>query len=194
VSSWQHTIQSCLGRAITREEVLATLGRALLECFEEIAPGRSASMYEVYREYQARTYNEAITEVAGTQEVLQRLKDEGLLLGVVTSKSRKVALEGMDLFGLAPVFDTLVTYEDTTRHKPNPAPLLVAAQRLHIDPAAGMYVGDAMFDILAGKAAGMQTAGVTWGAATRDLLAEAEADYIVDNMEDLLVLVKAVTR
>ena len=52
ISCWQHTVRTSLGREITREEVLPTLGRALLECFEEIAPGRSMEMREVYRAYQ----------------------------------------------------------------------------------------------------------------------------------------------
>ncbi len=32
IACWQHTARTCLGREMTREEILPTLGRALLEC------------------------------------------------------------------------------------------------------------------------------------------------------------------
>ena len=79
----------------------------------------------------------------------------------------------------------LVTYEDTQHHKPHPAPLLVASQRAGIEPAGMLYVGDAVVDIQAGKAAGTRTAGVTWGASARPILAGAHPDYIFDTMEEL---------
>ena len=53
---------------------------------------------------------------------------------------------------------------DTTPHaKPHPAPLLEAAKRLGIDPAACVYVGDDERDIVAGHAAQMKTVAATYG-------------------------------
>jgi pyrophosphatase PpaX len=185
VACWQHTARTCLGREMTREEILPTLGRALLECFEEIAPGRSLELREEYRAYQKQTHDTTVTLVEGTRETLRELKAAGLRLGVVTSKGLPVAMEGLDLFDLAPFFDALVTYEDTQRHKPNPDPLLVASERLGIEPAQMLYVGDAVVDIQAGRAAGMQTAGVTWGAASREELAAANPDYMIEDVSEL---------
>jgi phosphoglycolate phosphatase-like HAD superfamily hydrolase len=48
-----------------------------------------------------------------------------------------------------------------------------------------VYVGDAVFDILAGKAVGMRTVGVTWGAGKREELVEAGADWVVEGMGEL---------
>ncbi len=109
-------------------------------------------------------------------------------LGVVTSKGIVVATEGLDLFGLAPFFDTLITLEDTAHHKPHPDPLLAACERLGIAPAGALYVGDAVFDIQAGKAAGTRTAGVAWGAGTVRDLSAAGPDYLLNSMEELLAL------
>lgn len=186
IACWQHTVRMSLGREITREEVTATLGRALLECFEEIAPGRSLEMREVYRAYQKSTHDTAVTAVPGTHETLQRLRSSGIVLGVVTSKGITVATEGLVLFNLKPYFSTLVTYEDTERHKPNPDPLLVASNRLGTNPAHIVYVGDAVFDIQAGKAAGMKTVGVTWGAATKEELLAVGADRVIERMPELI--------
>ncbi|MFL5733155.1 MAG: HAD-IA family hydrolase [Chloroflexia bacterium] len=185
IACWQHTVRTSLGREITREEILPTLGRALLECFEEIAPGRSQEMRAVYRDYQVQTHDTTVTLVKGTRGALDRLKAAGMRLGVVTSKGITVATEGLDLFNLVPYFDTLVTYEDTTQHKPHPDPILVGCERLGVSPHQALYVGDAVVDIQAGKAAGTLTAGVTWGASSPDTVAVAHPDFIFTTMDDL---------
>lgn len=186
VDCWQHTTRTCLGREMSREEILPTLGRSLPECFEELAPGRSVELRNVYRAYQRSTHDTAVTLVPGTHKILTRLSDMGLKLGVVTSKGIEVATEGLDLFGLASYFDMIVTHEDSARHKPHPDPLLVAARQLNIEASQLLYVGDAVVDIEAGKGAGMHTAGVLWGAGSQQELAAAEPDYLLESMGELL--------
>ncbi len=185
VDCWQHTVRTCMGREMSREEIVPTLGRALLECFEEIAPGRSAEMREVYRRHQQATHDMSVTLVQGTHEALEALRQAGMPLGVVTSKGIQVAMEGLNLFALANYFSVLVTYEDTERHKPDPDPLLVGCGRLGIEPERVIYVGDAAVDIEAGKAAGTMTAGVTWGAGRAAVIEKSEPDYIFNSMDEL---------
>jgi pyrophosphatase PpaX len=185
VDCWQHTVRTCLGREMTRDEILPTLGRTLYDAFEEIAPGRSEELYQVYRAHQRETHDTMVTLVAGTNETLSALKQTGLLLGVVTAKRLQTAMEGLNLFDLAPYFDTVVTLEDSSKHKPSPDPLLVAAQRLSIRPEEAIYVGDARVDIEAGHAAGMKTAWVTWGAGTLGNLNGIEPDYTFDSMAEV---------
>lgn len=188
VDCWQHTMRTCLGREIAREEVLPQLGRTLHDVFEEIAPGRSDELYAVYKAYQNTTHDTTITLVPGTKETLTRLKKAGLLLGVATSKGILTTNRGLNLFDLAPFFDALVTLEDTERHKPSPDPLLAAARKLGVQPAEMIYVGDALVDIKAGKAAGTRTAWVTWGAGTPQQIDGIHPDYTFHRMEDLLEL------
>ena len=57
----------------------------------------------------------------------------------------------------------VIAAEDTERHKPDPAPLLEALRRLGAGAEGACYVGDAPFDLLAGRAAGLTTIAVTWG-------------------------------
>jgi pyrophosphatase PpaX len=185
VACWQEMSRRVLGREMSREEIVPTLGRALMECFEEIAPGRSDEMRAVYREHQRATHDDMVTLVAGTRETLGSLKSAGVKVAIATSKSLAVANEGLDLFGVRGEFDAVITYEDTPRHKPQPDPLLFACSRLGVSPQDALYVGDAVVDILAGRAAGMKTAGVTWGASNRELISSASPDYVIDDMREL---------
>lgn len=192
VDCWQHTARTCLGREMTRDEILPTLGRTLTDAFEEIAPGRSDELYQVYRAHQLETHDLTVKPVDGTKETLEALKAAGFLVGVVTAKRLITAMQGLDLFGLAPYFDTIVTLEDSTKHKPNPEPLLVAAGKLNIAPKEAIYVGDARVDIEAGNAAGMQTAWVTWGAGTLLNLQNDTPDFTFNTMEEVATLASAV--
>ena len=105
---------------------------------------------------------EAFWEVV---EVLPRLRAEGRRLGIVTAKRHaSVQLAFDQLPGLEANFDVVIGAEDTTRHKPDPEPLLAAldrARRVEREDAA--YVGDSPFDVRAAKAAGVRAVAVAWG-------------------------------
>ncbi len=188
VACWQYVMSTLLSTEITREEILPKVGLTLIDAFEEVAPGRSDEMFAMYRAHQHLTHDEMIKLIPGTKETLAHLKENGMMLGVVTSKGLPTATRGMNLFDLVPFFDTLVTIEDTTRHKPAPDPLLLACERLHIEPDEAIYVGDALMDILCGKAAGTHTAAVTWGAGSRDALVAASPDYVFNSMPEVISL------
>jgi pyrophosphatase PpaX len=190
VDCWQYTVRTALGYEITREEVLPTIGRHLIACFEEIAPGRGEELYQVYRDYEYGAHDERIKVVPGTRETLDGLKALGVPVGVVTSKGLEVATRGLGLFDLGGYFDTLVTREDTERHKPYPDPLLVGAQRLGVAPERTIYVGDSSVDVLAGKAAGMLTAWVAWGADKPGSVDGVHPDYVLTSMSEVLPLVR----
>jgi phosphoglycolate phosphatase len=79
---------------------------------------------------------------------------------------------------------------DTTPHaKPHPAPLLEAAQRLQVAPAACWYVGDDMRDIQAGRAAGMVTIAAAWGYCGSDGPTQWNAHAIAGSPLQLLDLI-----
>ena len=56
---------------------------------------------------------------------------------------------------------------------------------LGVDPASCVYVGDAVVDVQAARAAGMAAVAVTWGAGVRDELVAARPDAVVDSMAGL---------
>ena len=70
-------------------------------------------------------------------------------------KGRATVEVTFEVLPLERYFETVVTGDDTERHKPDPEPLLLALERLGASPSAAAYVGDSPFDIRAAKAAGM---------------------------------------
>jgi pyrophosphatase PpaX len=189
VKCWQYATLTCLGRELTREEILPSIGRTLTDAFEEVAPGRSADLYAAYKARQVDTHDLEVELVPGTVEALRALKARDLKLGLVTSKRLPIAMRGLNLFGLAPYFDVLVTLEDSSRHKPAPDPLLAAIQKLGIRADQAIYVGDADVDMQAAHAAGMPGIWVKWGVGTLTDRQDAMPNFIVDSMDEVVSLV-----
>jgi pyrophosphatase PpaX len=117
--------------------------------------------------------------------MLEHVASLGLPMGVVTSKSGPMAERGLAISGIRQRFDIVVSCEDTERHKPDPAPLVFAADALGADLRYCVYVGDSPHDMRAAKAAGAHAVGVTWGVSSEAHLAAEGPDAIIDDMADL---------
>jgi pyrophosphatase PpaX len=123
------------------------------------------------------------------EDVLARLHEQGRRLGVVTAKRRATVELAFAHVPLGHLFQTIVGGDETERHKPDPEPLLLGAERLGAEPARTAYLGDSPFDIRAAKAAEMFAVAVTWGRIhDRGRLEAEHPDAIVDTPEELLAV------
>ena len=91
-------------------------------------------------------------------------------LGVVTSRIRQNIYRAPQMVSIEKYFSTAVGYEDVENHKPHPASLILAAERLGVNPNECVYVGDMPTDMQAAKAAGMK-----FILYAKDALPEADA-------------------
>jgi 2-phosphoglycolate phosphatase len=99
----------------------------------------------------------------GIHALIDALRERGLLWGVVTNKSVRFT---DPLTRAIPLFESaraIVSGDTTPFSKPHPEPLHEAARRLGVASDACIYVGDDERDIIAGRAAGMQTVAATYG-------------------------------
>lgn len=97
---------------------------------------------------------ELLSMPTGSAEVVQALHSN-YRLGIVTGRVPESIFELPDMAALKPLFHAVVSNLDTVEHKPHPAPLLLAAQRLGLPPAECIYIGDVDTDLQASQAAGM---------------------------------------
>jgi pyrophosphatase PpaX len=188
LASFQHATRTVLSREIPEHELLSAVGGpGLREQMEAIDPARVDELIEVYSAHNAGLHDE-LQPCAGILDALERLSTEGRRLAVVTAKRRTtLALAFEVLPELRRFFDVTVGAEDTTRHKPNPEPLLLALERLGANADDAVYVGDSPFDIQAAKAAQVGSVAVTWGRIhSRARLEREEPDTVVDTVEELL--------
>jgi len=187
LASMRHATREVLGRDYPDEQLLQSVGGPGLEAqMHAFDPERVDELVQVYRAHNEPLHEELLC-CPGMEEALERLHADGRRLGVVTAKRRSTVDLAFEHVHLGQLFDTVVGGDETERHKPDPQPLLVAAERLGAEPAECAYVGDSPFDVQAAKAAGMYSVAVTWGRIhDRSRLERAEPDAIVDTAEELL--------
>jgi pyrophosphatase PpaX len=187
LASMRHATREVLGRDFGDAELMQAVGGPGLEAQMAVfAPGQVDELVRVYRDHNEPLHEE-LEACAGMEDVLLRLRDEGRRLGVVTAKRRSTVELAFARVPLAHLFETVVGGDETERHKPDPEPLLLAAERMNASPAETAYIGDSPFDIRAAKAAGMYAIGVTWGRIhDRERLEREEPDAIVERAEELL--------
>ena len=188
LASMQHAVRSVLGRDIPPDELGMTIGgQGIVAQMQAIDPDHADALLDAYRDHNDGLH-ETLQAFDELVELLPGLKAEGRKLGIVTAKRHRTVGLALDRFPeLADVFDVVVGFEDTERHKPDPEPVLLAVERLGGTPAESVYIGDSPFDIGAAKAAGVYAVAVGWGGIHPDarLLAE-EPDAFVGTPEGLL--------
>jgi len=184
VASYTHAFASVTGRAITREQAKRWIGETLAQTFAREDPTHAAALQDAYR---ARFNNhmDQIGGYPGLPQLLADLRAAGATLGVVTSKRHDAALGTMRQAGVEGLIELVGCMEDTAAHKPDPEPLLAAAAKLGVDPNSCAYVGDAVYDVKASRAAGMASVIVTWGAGERQELSALKPDALCDDVESL---------
>lgn len=190
LGSYRHTMRKHLGRVPPDEDWMRTMGRPLRVQLESFAgsPEQLDAMFATYIEHNQAHHDRLIRLFPRMREVLTTLHRAGYRLGVVTSKIRDNALRELRTGGLEGLFDALVSANDVERPKPDPQPVERALRSLDLPAADVLLVGDSLYDLQAGRAAGVHTAAALWGPSDHDRLAAGVPDYWLHDIDELLEL------
>lgn len=137
-----------------------------------------------YRKVQA-SFLQPYPDVKST---LVKLKEKGLVLGIVSDAPRIKAWVRLSEAGLEDFFDVVVTLGDTKKPKPNKKPFQKAIRELKIEPKKILFVGDNPGrDIFGAKKTGMKTALAKYGQVFDN--SKVKADFELKKFSELLEIV-----
>lgn len=177
-----------------RNAIRRTVGLSLVEIMRKLLPDENEDahrdMVERYRSAFFTLRDNGLIEEPlydGMAALLSKLDESGWMLGVATGKSDRglnLCLERHALTGL------FVTLQTADRHpsKPHPSMVYQAMADAGSDGSTTVMIGDTVYDIHMGKAAGAKTIGVGWGYHPVEELREAGADAIAETMDELAQL------
>lgn len=121
----------------------------------------------------------------GVAEALQAARSAGRGVAVVSNNSAECVRVFLGLHGLEEYVTQVVGRPSEQPHlmKPNPFPLITAAEQMHIDVTSCTLIGDSLTDVQAAHAAGATVIGYANKPHKADLFAEAQADVITEDMQ-----------
>lgn len=120
----------------------------------------------------------------GAVDLLETLANQNCLLALATGKSHKGIEAVFKRHGIGRYFDTIWCADDGPG-KPHPFMVLEAMKAVGVEPDQTAMVGDAIFDIQMGNAAGVTTHGVTWGFGEQHELEAVGAHHLHTSMDEL---------
>jgi len=128
----------------------------------------------------------------GAEQIVRLLRNRGIQVGILTRNTRASVLTSLANFSSLTErdFGVILTRESGGRPKPAPDGVLAASSVLGVRPAAMLMVGDFVFDIAAGAAAGAATALLTNGRSppppgTPTVPVTATPDYTIHTLAEI---------
>ncbi len=143
-----------------------------------------------YRVYQDEYLERLTTLYPAVPDVLAWAREKGHPTAIVTSKGRTMTARSLGHIGLTSAFDCVVTWEETTRHKPDPDPVLLALDQLGVPAGRALFVGDSPHDMYAGHSAGVKTAAALWGPFSQKELDTSTPDFWLSSISELPSVIK----
>lgn len=185
ILSFQQNIREVTGREISAEELAGRISiptPRILEYYAapEQIPGMVARHNELMRQNAG-----LITFYPGVPEALRSLCAAGLKLGVVTSQIEGELATTRAALGIDDLIHVWIHSDLVAHPKPAPDPVLLALEMLGETADTAMMVGDSIYDLGAGKAAGVRTAAVTWGFTELPVLLAAGPDLVLRDQAEL---------
>ena len=128
----------------------------------------------------------------GIREGLDYLKGAGYPLGCVTNKAAQFTEPLLRDLGVRDDFGIVVSGDTLPRKKPDPLPLLHAAEHFGVDPRDALMVGDSVSDVTAARAAGFGIVCMSYGYNHGVDIRSAEPDAVIDSLSEIRDLLEQV--
>jgi HAD superfamily hydrolase (TIGR01549 family) len=191
VLAWQEALEACgielsVWRIHRRMGMSGGLfvGALLRETGQPVDAELVARLQQVHAEAYRRRAGE-LRVLPGARELLARLTGVGVPWAVATSGLMAAARPTLELLEI-PTGVPVVTRDQVERAKPDPDLFVAAADRLGVDVADAVVVGDSVWDLLAARRARALGVGLLSGGYGREELERAGAYRVYEDPADLL--------
>lgn len=190
IKSFERTLKEFLPeRDFLREEIIEMIGPPLKETFKIKSddPIIIEKMINYYRKVYVEMEFDYIELYPNVIQTLKTLYDNGINLGIVTTKFKESAIPSIEHYGLDKYIKSYCFLDDVSEHKPHPEPIFYALNQF--DSYKGVImVGDNSSDIMAGRNATCLTCGVEW-SIKKEVIKELNPDFWLTDYLELIDIV-----
>ena len=181
-------------RVPEKQEIMDMFGlpvEVMLQQLGNVKADETERIAEFIREYKRQYPVHMATGarlIKNAKETMQEIAAKGIPICLITSERRVNAQYILDHLELAPSIPYIISRDDVVNFKPNPEPLLNAAELLSVPPTECVYIGESPFDIQAGVAANAFVVAVASGNWSVESLLEHQPDALADDISELTPL------
>lgn len=178
----------------TVDQINYFMGIPIEVSFEKMAPDHHFSPAEFeqllvrFRQCYQTFETDNLRLFPGIDTALAALVAAGKQLYVVSSKHSTALQRNLTALHIAQDFTGVLGSDQVAHFKPAPDGVLAVIQPAQLDPDQCVMIGDAIFDLQMGRAAGVHTAAVTWGAHPETELAKEQPDFMLTTAAGLLTI------
>ena len=160
----------------------------------KVSPENIDLIFAYFIDKLAKNYDTLdVKPLPDVERTFKHLKERNIKVVLNTGYNRKTAESLIVKLGWeeSNQFDLLITASDVDNNRPRPDMILLAMSKLNIlDPKKVLKVGDSTVDIQEGQNAEcLLSIGITSGAHTREQLREADPDFIINNVSELIGII-----
>ena len=174
---------------VSAEAACRTIGLSLNETFLSLGdhhePQRCAEFYRLFVERADEVMSDLTVLYESVPAMVQTLREQGLRLGIVSTKYRRRISQVLTREALSHGFELVIGGEDVELHKPHPQGLFEAMQRLECSPESVVYVGDSLVDAELAKRAGVPLIVVLSGTTPRSAFDDYSPLGILETVSEL---------
>jgi len=145
--------------------------------------------YPIFLDLYAENTSKRSTLYPGVKEGLEYMKASGYKLGCVTNKAEQFTTPLLKDLGIYDYFAIVVAGDTLPVKKPDPGPLLHAAEFFGVSPDHSLMLGDSISDVKAARAAGFQIVCMSYGYNHGEDIRNYDPDAVIDSMVELKGLV-----
>lgn len=144
-------------------------------------------MLQEYRKYSRPNYVKYVKTFPYCKEVLIKLKKEGFVLAIATSKMHDATLYTLNLLKLNNIFDYLCCSDDVKKPKPDKETIDKLCSMSNIGKENAIMIGDSKYDVYTAKNANIKS--VIMKFMDRKLPDDAIPSYYCNNFLELYTLI-----
>lgn len=174
-------VRNWVGNGVERLVRRALIGQLDGEPDEEDFERALPVFLELYRE----NTSQRSMLYPGVRDGIDYLKAAGYALGCVTNKAGQFTEPLLRDLGVRDDFGIVVSGDTLPRKKPDPLPLLHAAEHFGVRPADALMIGDSVSDVKAARAAGFGIVCMSYGYNHGVDIRTADPDAVIDSMVEL---------
>ena len=186
-----HAISPYAIAPVTLQETKELTGEGAIRLMKKLLKKREvdleiSTLIDRFESYYAEHPVSHTVAYPGVPETLRSLRD--YRKAVISNKFRSISLQVLEKLELSQHFDEVTGVDTFPERKPSPLPVLRVLDRFAAKPEEALIVGDSIYDIRAGRAAGTKTVAVTYGYGAPGF--SDDADFIITDFPQLIDIVK----